>query len=193
MVQDHSVTLLLDRWRAGDEAAFAALAPVVYDALRRLAVRHLRSESPGHTWQPTDLVHEAFLQIADVDIEWNGRAHFYAVAARQMRRLLVDHARGKQRFKRGGDLIRVTLVEASSPDVSEEFSLLDLDNALVRLDQSDPRKAEIIELHAFGGLTYDEMAQLLDISAATIKRDLRFAKAWLARELAGNDGKVDSS
>jgi RNA polymerase sigma factor (TIGR02999 family) len=191
MVQDQSVTLLLDRWRAGDEAAFAALAPIVYDGLRRLAARHLRSESPGHTWQPTDLVHEAFLRIADVDIEWNGRAHFYAVAARQMRRLLVDHARGKQRFKRGGDRIRVTLAEESSP-ASEEFSLLDLDNALERLDQSDPRKAEIIELHTFGGLTYEEMALLLDISAATVKRDLRFAKAWLARELAGNDGRVDS-
>lgn len=191
MVQHQSVTLLLERWRAGDEAAFAALAPVVYDTLRRLAARHLRSESPGHTWQPTDLVHEAFLQIADADIDWNGRAHFYAVAARQMRRLLVDHARGKQRAKRGGDLIRVTLVEESLPDEHDELSLLDLDHALERLAQNDARKAEIIELHVFGGLTYDEMAQLLDISAATVKRDLRFAKAWLARELAGDGEEGD--
>jgi len=191
MVQDHSVTLLLERWRAGDEAAFAALAPIVYDTLRRLAARHLRSESPGHTWQPTDLVHEAFLQIADADIDWNGRAHFYAVAARQMRRLLVDHARGKRRSKRGGELIRVTLVEEALPADADEFNLLDIENALERLTQNDARKAEIIELHVFGGLTYDEMAQLLDISAATVKRDLRFAKAWLARELTADDGGAE--
>ncbi|MCC5869332.1 MAG: sigma-70 family RNA polymerase sigma factor [Gammaproteobacteria bacterium] len=191
MVQDHSVTLLLERWRAGDEAAFAALVPIVYDTLRRLAARHLASESPSHTWQPTDLVHEAFLQIADADVDWNGRAHFYAVAARQMRRLLVDHARGKRRSKRGGELIRVTLVEEALPADADEFNLLDIEAALERLTQNDARKAEIIELHVFGGLTYDEIGQLLDISPATVKRDLRFAKAWLARELTAGEGGAE--
>ncbi len=183
MAEEHSVTRLLERWRAGDQDAFATLVPIVYETLKRLAGRHLRSESPGHTWQPTDLVHEAFLQIANADVNWQDRAHFYAVAARQMRRLLVDHARGKQRHKRGGDRIRVTLSEASLPTERDELSLLDVDNALERLGRNDPRQAEIIELNMFGGLTYEETARLLDVSAATIKRDLRFAKAWLAREL----------
>ena len=187
MTDEQSITRLLENWRAGDEDAFAELAPVVYQTLRRLAARHLRSESPGHTWQPTDLVHEAFLQIADADVDWNGRAHFYAVAARQMRRLLIDHARGKQRTKRGGGHIRVTLHEDLVPAENANVDLLDLDRALEGLAQQDARKAEIIELHVFGGLSYKEMAQLLDISAATVKRDLRFAKAWLTRELRAGD------
>lgn len=187
MTDDKPVTRLLENWRAGDEDALAALAPVVYQTLRRLAARHLRSESPGHTWQPTDLVHEAFLQIADADVDWNDRAHFYAVAARQMRRLLIDHARGKQRAKRGGGRIRVTLVEDAVPGENANLDLLDIDDALEELAGQDSRKAEIIELHVFGGLSYKEMAQLLDISAATVKRDLRFAKAWLARELRADE------
>lgn len=191
MTDDQAITRLLENWRAGDEDALAALAPVVYQTLRRLAARHLRSESPGHTWQPTDLVHEAFLQIADADVDWNDRAHFYAVAARQMRRLLIDHARGKQRAKRGGGRIRVTLVDDAVPGESaKNLNLLDLDSALEGLARQDARKAEIIELHVFGGLSYMEMAQLLDISATTVKRDLRFAKAWLARDLrAGDEGE----
>ncbi len=187
MTEDQSITRLLERWQAGEGDAFAALTPMVYETLRRLAARHLHSESPGHTWQPTDLVHEAFLQIADADVDWNGRAHFYAVAARQMRRLLIDHARAKQRAKRGGDQIRVTLIEDSVPAESASLDLLDLDNALEELARQDARKAEIIELHVFGGLSYDEMAQLLDISPATVKRDLRFARAWLTRELRADD------
>lgn len=183
MTDDPSITWLLERWQAGDDDAFAALAPMVYQSLRRLAARHLRSESPDHTWQPTDLVHEAFLQMADADVDWNGRAHFYAVAARQMRRLLIDHARGKHRSKRGGDQIRVTLVEDSVPTQNASLDLLDLNHALEELARQDVRKAEIIELHVFGGLSYEEMAQLLGISAATVKRDLRFARAWLTREL----------
>lgn len=187
MTEDPSITLLLERWQAGDEDAFAALTPLVYETLRRLAARHLRSESPGHTWQPTDLVHEAFLQIADADVDWTGRAHFYAVAARQMRRLLIDHARSKQRVKRGGDQIRVTLVEDSVPAPNSSLDLLDLDRALEELARQDARKADIIELNVFGGLNYEEMAQLLEISAATVKRDLRFARAWLARALRADD------
>lgn len=187
MTDDRSITRLLERWQAGDEDAFAALTPMVYQTLRRLAARHLRSESPGHTWQPTDLVHEAFLQMADADVDWNGRAHFYAVAARQMRRLLIDHARGKQRSKRGGDQIRVTLVEDSVPAQEASLDLLDLDRALEALAGQDARKAEIIELHVFGGLSYEEMAKLLDVSAATVKRDLRFARAWLTREMRADD------
>jgi RNA polymerase sigma factor (TIGR02999 family) len=190
MADDYSVTRLLERWRDGDEDAFETLAPMVYQNLRRLAARHLRSESPGHTWQPTDLVHEAFLQIADADIDWNGRTHFYAVAAQQMRRLLIDHARGKQRAKRGGDYIRVTLAEDSIPAGSVSLDLLDLDNALEDLARHDARKAEIIVLHVFGGLSYEEIAEPLGISAATVKRDLRFAKAWLMRELGAGESGV---
>ena len=187
-MDEPSITRLLENWRAGDEDAFAALVPIVYQTLRQLAARQLGSESPGHTWQPTDLVHEAFLQIAAADVDWNGRAHFYAVAAQQMRRLLIDHARGKQRAKRGGDRIRATLVEDAVPAEGANLDLLDLDKALDTLARQDARKAEIIELHVFGGLSYQEMAQLFDISAATVKRDLRFAKAWLTRELhAGED------
>ena len=189
MTDEQSITRLLENWQAGDENAFAELAPVVYQTLRRLAARHLRSESPGHTWQPTDLVHEAFLQIADAEVDWNGRAHFYAVAARQMRRLLIDHARGKQRTKRGGGHVRVTLNEESVAAAGANVDLLDLDSALEVLAQQDARKAEIIELHVFGGLSYREMAELLGISAATVKRDLRFAKAWLTRELHAGEKK----
>ncbi|TVQ49477.1 MAG: sigma-70 family RNA polymerase sigma factor [Gammaproteobacteria bacterium] len=185
MTNDHSITRLLERWQAGDEDAFAALAPMVYQTLRCLAAKHLRRESPGHTWQPTDLVHEAFLQIADADVDWTSRAHFFAVAARQMRRLLIDHARGKQRAKRGGDQIRVTFIEDSTPAARADLDLLDLDRALEALAQQDSRKARIIELHVFAGLGYEEMAQLLEVSAATVKRDLRFARAWLTRELNG--------
>lgn len=187
MTDEQSITRLLENWQAGDEDAIVALAPIVYQTLRRLAARHLRSESPGHTWQPTDLVHEAFMQIADADVDWNGRAHFYAVAARQMRRLLIDHARGKRRAKRGGGHIRVTLIEDLLPAEGANLNLLDLDSALEGLARQDARKAEIIELHVFGGLSYKEMAQLLDISAATVKRDLRFAKAWLTRELRAGE------
>lgn len=189
MTDEQSITRLLENWQAGDEDAFAELAPVVYQTLRRLAARHLRSENPGHTWQPTDLVHEAFLQIADADVDWNGRAHFYAVAARQMRRLLIDHARGKQRTKRGGGHIRITLNEDSAAAEGTNLDLLDLDRALEGLARQDARKAEIIEMHVFGGLSYKEMAKLLGISAATVKRDLRFGRAWLTRELcAGEEG-----
>lgn len=187
MTDDQSITRLLENWRAGDEDAFAELAPVVYQTLRRVAARHLRSESPSHTWQPTDLVHEAFMQIADADVDWHGRAHFYAVVARQMRRLLIDHARGKQRTKRGGGHIRVTLNEDAIPAEDANLDLLDLDSALEGLARQDARKAEIIELHVFGGLSYKEMAQLLDISPTTVKRDLRFAKAWLTRELRAGE------
>ena len=188
-----SITALLQRWRSGDQAALDALTPVVYQTLQRLAGRYLERESPAHTWQPTDLVHEAFLQLADADVDWADRSHFYAVAARQMRRLLVDHARAKRRAKRGGTRVAVTLDEATIPADAPSLDMLDLDRALERLSEHDPRKAETITLHVFGGLAYEEMARLHAVSAATIKRDLRFARAWLAAEMQGpKDGGLSS-
>jgi RNA polymerase sigma factor (TIGR02999 family) len=189
MSDPDSVTGLLQRWQQGDEAALNRLAPMVYQTLRRLAARYLRGEAANHTWQPTDLVHEAFLQIAHADVAFNDRAHFLAVAARQMRHLLVDHARAKQRAKRGGGLANVTFDEALLPVPPQasaeagEQDLLDLDVALGRLAEQDPRKAEILELHMFAGMTYEESAHVLNLSVSTVTRDLRFAKAWLYNEI----------
>ncbi len=193
MAEGVSITALLQRWRGGDQAALDALTPVVYQTLQRLAARYLDRESPAHTWQPTDLVHEAFLQLADADIDWTDRGHFFAVAARQMRRLLVDHARAKRRAKRGGTRIAVTFDESTIPADEPSLDMLDLDRALERLGEHDPRKAETITLHIFGGLAYEEMARLQAVSPATIKRDLRFARAWLAAEMQGpKDGGMPS-
>ena len=165
------VTRLLHRWREGDSGALDELAPVLYDELRRLASGQLSRERRNHTLQATE--------------PWQDRAHFLAVAARTMRRLLVDHARARGREKRGGDLARVTLrpADASSEPASEE--ILTLDRALESLADQDERAAAAVELHHFGGLTYDEVAEVLGVSAATVKRDLRVARAWLKREMSG--------
>lgn len=190
MVDPHTVTVLLQRWRQGDKAALKRLAPLVYRELRRIAARHLRGESAGHTWQPTDLVHEAYLQLADARVDWQDRAHFLAVAARQMRRLLVDHARGKRSAKRGGGIRAVTLDEELLPAQTPVDSLLDLDGALNSLAAKDARKASILELHVFGGLTYEETARVLDLSPATVNRELRFAKAWVYEEIQAQRGEA---
>lgn len=183
MQEPTSVTRLLQRWRAGDADALERLTPMVYEALRRLGHRYLRGEAVGHTLQATDLVHNAFIELLDAEVDFQDRAHFYAVAARQMRRLLVDHARAKRRDKRGGGALRVTLEEGLALTEGPGADLLDLDRALDALAQQDARKAQVLELHFFGGLTYDEVAVALAISAATVDRELRFAKAWVAREL----------
>jgi RNA polymerase sigma factor (TIGR02999 family) len=182
------VTQLLHRWRRGDPDALDELAPVLYDELRRLASGQLVRERRNHTLQATEVVHEAFVRLIATDVPWQDRAHFLAVAARTMRRLLVDHARARGREKRGGDLARVTLQpnDASSEPKSEE--ILSLDDALSRLTEQDGRAASVVELHHFGGLTYDEVAEVLGISAATVKRDLRLARAWLKREMSGGSG-----
>jgi RNA polymerase sigma factor (TIGR02999 family) len=156
---------------------------VVYPELRAIAQRQLTHESAGHTLQPTALVHEAYLRLIGVEIEWTDRRHFFAVAARAMRRVLVDHARARRREKRGGDAVLVTLDDELAIAVDSGVDLLALDEALDRLAALDERKARAVELHFFAGLSYDETARALDVSPATIDRDLRMAKAWLLQQL----------
>ena len=178
------VTRLLQQWRGGSHEALDELMPIVYDELRRLAGRCLHSERPGHTLRATALVHEAYIRLMDADIGWQDRAHFYAVAARVVRRILVEYARTHGRQKRGGGLEAVPLDEAVIVGPEAASTVLDLDEALQRLAAVDSRKSDIIQLLFFGGLTYDEAAAALDISPATVHRELKLAKAWLHRELA---------
>jgi RNA polymerase sigma factor (TIGR02999 family) len=179
------VTQLLNDWRAGNEQALNKLMPLVHDSLQRLAGKYMRGERAGHTLQATALVNEAFLQLVDAEVGWQSRAHFLAVAARIMRRILIDHARAKHRDKRGGDAVQVTLHDAQLVAGGQEPDVLDLENVLQRLHDIDARKADVVELSFFGGMTYDEIGEALGISAATVDRELRFAKAWLLRELKG--------
>jgi RNA polymerase sigma-70 factor (ECF subfamily) len=178
-----TVTRLLQQWREGSERALDELIPIVYGDLRKIAGRLLSIERPGHTLPATALVHEAFFRLVDADIAWQNRTHFYAIAARLLRRVLVEHAKTRNRQKRGGGFEKVPLEEALiiGPDASEIVT--ELDEALSRLALQDERKSDIIQLMFFGGLTYDEMAEVLDISPATVHRELRLAKAWLHREL----------
>jgi RNA polymerase sigma-70 factor (ECF subfamily) len=177
------VTQLLRRSRHGDRAAFDELIPIVYDQLHRLASRAFRAESPGHTLRTTALVHEAYMRLVDADVDWNDRTHFYAVAARVMRRILVDHAKGQARQKRGGDADRISLEAGMDVGAQAPAQLLDLDQALIKLAARDQRKSDVIELLFFGGLTYDEASEALHISPATLHRELQMAKAWLYNEL----------
>lgn len=180
------VTRLLHRWRKGDSDALDELTPLLYAELRRLASGQLSRERRNHTLQATEVVHEAFVRLIGTDVPWQDRAHFLAVAARTMRRLLVDHARTRGREKRGGGLVRVTLQpwDASATPVTDE--ILALDVALSALARQDERAAAVVELHHFGGLTYDEVGEVLGVSTATVKRDLRVARVWLRREMSGD-------
>lgn len=174
---------LLDAWRGGDRAAYDRLFPLVYGELHRLARGKLRRESPGHSLQPTLLVHEVYMRLAGAGIELQNRTHFISVAARVMRRILVDVARLRRAQKRGGGDLRVTLsheLAAASPD---PVDVLTLNTALLRLQELDARQAEVVELSYFGGLTHPEIGAMLGISPATVDRDLRHARAWLKREL----------
>jgi RNA polymerase sigma factor (TIGR02999 family) len=182
------VSRLLLAYTNGDESAFADLVPLVYEELRVLARRHLRNERTGHTLQTTALIHEAYLRLVGADVRWEGKVHFFAVSAQIMRRILVDHARRRGRAKRGGSDIPSSLEELPVAAPETPADLEALDEALERLTSFDPRKARVVELHYFGGLTYDEVAQALHISAATVDRDLRLAKAWLHRELRPQEG-----
>ena len=177
------VSRLLVAWRQGDPHALERLLPLVYDELRRLARSQMRGERPDHTLQTTALVHEAYLRLCGADVAWEGRVHFLAVAATVMRRVLVDHARARGRAKRGGGVTPVALDEslAGSPDRPD--AIVALDEAIERLSALDERKARAVELHFFGGLTYDETAAALGVSPATVDRELRLAKAWLYHEL----------
>jgi RNA polymerase sigma factor (TIGR02999 family) len=175
---------LLRRWRAGDQAALNSLMSQLYAELHRIAAHRMRAERGSHTLQATALINEAYLRLADADITWQDRAHFIAVISSTMRRVLIDHAKARRREKRGADMIRVTLAEqsAGSPDTGG-VDLFALNDALDRLAELDARKCQLIELHYFGGLTYEEAAEALQLSTATVHRELRLAKAWLAREL----------
>ena len=185
------VTRLLHAWRAGDEHALDSLLPIVYEELRVIASASFRGERAGHTLQPTALVHEAYLRLAGADVDWNDRAHFYAIAARTMRRLLVDHARRQGAARRGGDWIRTTLEAGLDLAGGPPLEILDLDRALDRFARQDPRAAQAVELHYFGGLTHEETACVLQVSPATVDRDLRLARAWLRRSLTPDEGSAD--
>jgi RNA polymerase sigma factor (TIGR02999 family) len=182
------VTRLLHRWCEGDSEALDELTPLLYDELRRLASGQLWRERRNHTLQATEVVHEAFVRLVGSDVPWQDRAHFLAVATRTMRRLLVDHARGRAREKRGGDLARVTLQPHDAVIEPPGEEILTLDHALSALADRDERAAAVVELHHFGGLTHDEVAEVLKVSASTVKRDLRVARAWLRREMGGTSG-----
>lgn len=184
MSEPQTVTQLLRAWRQGDTDAPERLMPLIYDELKRLAQHAMRGERADHTLQPTALVHEAYLRLVDADVDWQDRVHFLATAARVMRRVLVDHARSKARLKRGGDVTKVRLEEALTIGSEPSEVVLALDEAMDRLAELDERKSRVVELHYFGGLTYDETAAALDISAATVDRDLRMARAWLYREMS---------
>jgi RNA polymerase sigma factor (TIGR02999 family) len=177
------VTRLLQEWGGGNKAALDDLMPVVYEQLRKLAARCLRAERPDHTLRATALVHEAYLRLVDADVAWQDRVHFFAVSARLLRRILVDHAKANHRQKRGGGAEKVTLDEALLVGPQSTGGIVELDEALQRLAAHDQRKSELIELLCFGGLTYDEAATALKISPATVHRELKLAKAWLHREL----------
>lgn len=180
------VSGLLARASQGDDLAVATLMPLVYDELRRLAARFLRRERAGQTLQPTALVHEAYLRLLkDQDPDWRNRTHFVGIAARAMRQILIERARARDATKRGGSRTRVTFDEGIRLEPAASIDILALNEALERLTALDRQQAQIVELRFFGGLTVEETADLLCISAATVKRDWSVAKAWLFRELEG--------
>jgi RNA polymerase sigma-70 factor, ECF subfamily len=183
--QGGQITRLLHDWSRGDKDALDQLMPLVYDQLRRLASRYLDSERPGHTLRATALVNEAYLKLVNADLSLKDRSHFYAVAARLLRHILVDHARSKGSHKRGAGAAAIPIEEAVVIGATLPSGILDLDDALNRLAQQDDRKSRLIECIYFGGLTYDEAAAALQISPATVHRELRLAKAWLERDLSG--------
>lgn len=183
---DRDITRLLKNWREGDDDALKELTPLVYDQLHALAARLFRGESAGHTLQPTALVNEAVQKLMGVDVNWQDRSHFFTLSARMMRRILVSHAKAKNAAKRGGGALRVTLDNEShaTGEPADDVEILALDKALHELDAFDARKAAIVELHYFGGLTYTELADVMDIAESTVHQDLRTAKAWLRQQLS---------
>ena len=178
------ITQLLLEWRNGEHTAFEKLVPIVYDELRRLARAFMRRQNPGHTLQTTALVNEAYLRLVDSDkVNWQSRTHFFAISAQLMRRILVDAARRKQSQKRGGDRLQVTLDERFDIPLENETDMVALDDALKRLAAFSPRQSRIVELRYFGGLTEEQVAETMEISSRTVRRDWSLARAWLYREL----------
>ena len=182
------VTQMLIAWGEGDEAARDALIPLVYDQLRRIARHHLRGERAGHSLQTTALINEAYLKLVEQSVSWQSRAHFYGIAARLMRQILVDNARARQRLKRGGDRQQISLTAAEDQQETRA-DLLALDEALNTLGEVDPQRSLIVELRFFGGLTIEETARIMGISTPSVERGWRAARAWLQTELARSDFK----
>ena len=180
------ITQLLRAWRDGDEHALEHLTPLVYDELRRAAKRHMARERDGHTLQTTALINEVYLRLVNFnDVRWQDRAHFFAMCARLMRRILTDYARSRSYLKRGGDARRITLDEALLVSAVPPLDLLTLERALNKLGEVDARKSSVVELRFFGGLSLKETAEALEISSDTVTRDWNLAKAWLLREMDG--------
>lgn len=186
--EDNDLNEVLTRASAGDEAAAAIFMQSLYDDFRRVAAAQLRREPPGHTLQPTALVHEAFLRLIDQRrVSWQGRSHFIAVGAEAMRRILVDHARAANRVKRGGERRRVEMDDRLTVSPRDNQDVIAVDEALNDLAKLDPRQAKIVELRFFGGMTNDEVAHVLGVSRATIDRQWRVVKAWLREQLQDED------
>lgn len=186
--EDDDLNELLTRASAGDEAAAAIFMQSLYNDFRRVAAAQLRREPPGHTLQPTALVHEAFLRLIDQKrVNWQGRSHFIAVGAEAMRRILVDHARAAQRVKRGGDRRRVELDDHLTVSPRDNEDVIAVDEALNELAKLDPRQAKLVELRFFGGMTNEEVAKMMGVSRATIDRQWRVIKAWLREQLRDDE------
>jgi len=180
------LTRLLERWGEGDRGAVEELIPLVYGQLHSMARNYLRRERPGHTLQSTALVHEAYLRfVAMQGVQWENRAQFFWISAQVLRHILVDHARGREARKRGAGAVKVSLDEAVTVPAPENVDLAALDESLDKLSRIDARKAQIVELRYFGGLTIDEVAEVAKCSPMTVKREWTFAKAWLYRDLTG--------
>ena len=181
-----AATQLLLAWRAGDRDALDRMLPLVYDELHHLASRYLARERPDHTLQPTALVHEAYLRLVNQrEVDWRNRAQFIGVAAGMMRRILVNHARDRAAAKRGGRAVPVSLSLIESPSGGSDMELIALEDALSRLEQLDPRRSRVVELKFFGGLGNEEIAEVLQVSRATVNRDWAFARAWLYAAMEG--------
>src|SRR5215472_14003636 len=187
-VSPQEVTRILQAWKAGDEGALERLMPLVYDELHRLARRYMAAEQTGHPLQTTALVHEVYLRLVDANsIDWQNRAHFYAICARLMRRILIDFARSRNYQKRGAGFAHIQLDEAATVSAVVGAEVLAVDEALKQLALIDSRKSEVVEMRFFGGLNVEEIATALQVSPETVMRDWKLAKAWLMRELSHED------
>ena len=189
-MSSHEITELLMAWGEGDQEALEQLTPLVHAELRHLAHKYMSRERPGHTLQTTALVNEAYLRLIDwKNVRWQNRAHFFGVSAQLMRRILVDYARDRQSLKRGGGALQVSLSKAAAFSVERDSDLVALDEALTVLAAVDRRKEQVVELRFFGGLSVEEAAEVLKVSAETVMRDWRLAKVWLLRELDKNSNE----
>jgi RNA polymerase sigma factor (TIGR02999 family) len=184
----HEVTQILHDWRDGDREAPERLMPLIYDEMRRLARTHLAREGGDHTLQPTALVNEAYLRLVDqTRVNWQNRSHFFGIATSMMRRVLIDHARAHATNKRGGGAIRLSIDDVQVPAEQRAASLIALDEALEKLAQMDERKSRVVEMRFFGGMSDEEIAEVLDVSVRTVLRDWKTARLWLYRELSENN------